>query len=44
MSVVYLHNFTFKTRREAISDWLIAPENPRFALVIANRMWGRAFG
>jgi hypothetical protein len=33
-----------KTRREAISDWLKAPTNPRFALVIANRMWGRAFG
>ncbi|MDF1810902.1 MAG: DUF1549 domain-containing protein [Verrucomicrobiales bacterium] len=33
-----------KTRREALRDWMIAPENPRFALVIANRMWGRAFG
>ncbi len=33
-----------KTRREAISDWLKSPANPRFALVIANRMWGRAFG
>jgi len=33
-----------KTRRQAIADWLTAPENPRFALVIANRMWGRAFG
>jgi len=33
-----------KTRREAIAQWLTAPENPRFALVIANRMWGRAFG
>lgn len=33
-----------KTRREAIADWLKAPTNPRFALVIANRMWGRAFG
>ncbi len=33
-----------KTRREAISEWLTAPDNPRFALVIANRMWGRAFG
>lgn len=33
-----------KTRREAIADWLTAPENPRFSLVIANRMWGRAFG
>ncbi len=33
-----------KTRREALADWLVAPDNPRFALVIANRMWGRAFG
>lgn len=33
-----------KTRREAIAEWLTAPTNPRFALVIANRMWGRAFG
>ncbi len=33
-----------KTRREAIAEWLTDPSNPRFALVIANRMWGRAFG
>lgn len=33
-----------KTRREALRDWLISPENPRFALAIANRMWSRAFG
>lgn len=33
-----------KTRREALVEWLTAPDNPRFALVIANRMWGRAFG
>ncbi|MCB1064677.1 MAG: DUF1549 domain-containing protein [Verrucomicrobiae bacterium] len=33
-----------KTRREALADWLTDPENPRFAMVIANRMWGRAFG
>jgi hypothetical protein len=33
-----------KTRREAIAEWLIGPNNPRFALVIANRMWERAFG
>ncbi len=32
------------TRREAVGQWLTAPENPRFALVIANRMWDRAFG
>ncbi|MEX2577908.1 MAG: DUF1549 domain-containing protein [Verrucomicrobiales bacterium] len=33
-----------KTRREALADWLTDPENPRFAQVIANRMWSRAFG
>lgn len=33
-----------KTRREALVEWLSSPDNPRFALVIANRMWGRAFG
>ena len=33
-----------KTRREALRDWLIAPDNQRFAMVIANRMWSRAFG
>jgi len=33
-----------KTRREALADWLTAPDNPRFALAIANRMWSRAFG
>lgn len=32
------------TRRESVAQWLTAPENPRFALVIANRMWHRAFG
>jgi len=33
-----------KTRREGLAEWLTAPDNPRFALVIANRMWQRAFG
>ncbi|MEM1295470.1 MAG: DUF1549 domain-containing protein [Verrucomicrobiota bacterium] len=33
-----------RTRREAMAEWLTGPENPRFALVIANRMWSRAFG
>lgn len=32
------------TRREALANWLTDPENPRFAMVIANRMWDRAFG
>tara|TARA_R110002096_G_scaffold45372_13_gene121916 strand:- start:2615 stop:4675 length:2061 start_codon:yes stop_codon:yes gene_type:complete len=32
------------TRREALGQWLTDPENPRFAMVIANRMWDRAFG
>lgn len=30
--------------RQAFADWLISPENPRFALVIANRMWKRVAG
>ncbi len=33
-----------KTRREALAAWMTAPDNPRFAMVIANRMWDRAFG
>ncbi len=33
-----------KTRRQGLAEWLTAPENPRFAIVIANRMWQRAFG
>lgn len=33
-----------RSRREALADWLTDKENPRFALVIANRMWSRAFG
>ena len=33
-----------QTNREALADWLVADDNPRFALVIANRMWERAFG
>ncbi len=28
----------------AFAAWLTAPENPRFAKVIANRLWKRAFG
>lgn len=33
-----------KTRREALADWLRSPDNTRFAMTIANRMWDRAFG
>lgn len=33
-----------KTRREAFAEWITSPENPRFTLTIANRMWRRAFG
>jgi hypothetical protein len=33
-----------KTRRQALAEWLTSKDNPRFALVIANRMWSRAFG
>ena len=33
-----------KTRREALAGYLASPDNPRFAMAIANRMWSRAFG
>ena len=31
-------------RREIFADWLTAPDNPRFAMTIANRMWKMVFG
>ena len=30
--------------RETFADWLTHPQNPRFAMTIANRMWARAMG
>jgi hypothetical protein len=30
--------------RETFSSWLTHPQNPRFAMTIANRMWARAMG
>ena len=30
--------------RDAYASWLTSPENPRFALTIANRMWKYAMG
>jgi hypothetical protein len=30
--------------RESFSSWMTHPQNPRFAMTIANRMWKRAFG
>ncbi len=30
--------------REKFAKWVTHPENPRFAMSIANRMWKRAFG
>ena len=29
---------------DAYADWMTSPENPRFARVIANRLWKRAMG
>ena len=31
-------------RREALADWLTAPDNPFFAKVEVNRMWGHLMG
>jgi hypothetical protein len=30
--------------RQAYAEWLTGPENPRFATVIANRLWKQAMG
>jgi hypothetical protein len=30
--------------RTQFANWMTAPENPRFAMTIANRLWKRAFG
>ena len=31
-------------RRDLFAHWMTSPDNPRFAMAIANRMWKRAFG
>ncbi|MDB0056445.1 DUF1553 domain-containing protein, partial [Akkermansiaceae bacterium] len=33
-----------KTRRQAVAEWLTAPENPWFARNVANIMWSHFFG
>ncbi len=33
-----------ETPRKSFARWLTAKDNPRFALVIANRLWKQAFG
>lgn len=42
----YRENKTKKEEklRSAFAGWLTHPENPRFAVTIANRLWKRAFG
>ena len=30
--------------RESFANWMTHPQNPRFSMAIANRMWKRAFG
>ena len=30
--------------RNQFADWMVHPENPRFAAAIANRLWKKAFG
>ena len=30
--------------RQSFASWLTHPDNPRFAMTIANRLWKRAFG
>lgn len=32
------------SRRQIFASWMTSPENPRFTLTIANRLWKRVFG
>lgn len=32
------------TRLESFARWMTSPDNPRFTVVIANRMWKKVFG
>ena len=33
-----------ETPRQTFARWLTSPDNPRFALTVANRLWKQAFG
>jgi hypothetical protein len=33
-----------ETRIDSFAQWMTSPDNPRFTLVIANRLWKRAMG
>ncbi len=33
-----------RNRRDALADWMTAPENPLFARAIVNRVWKKFFG
>lgn len=33
-----------QTKIQAFAEWMTSPENPRFSMVVANRMWKKAFG
>ncbi len=33
-----------ETRLKAFAKWVTSPDNPRFTVVIANRMWKKVFG
>ena len=33
-----------QTTLQGFADWMTDPQNPRFTIVIANRMWKKAFG
>ncbi|MES2598006.1 MAG: DUF1549 domain-containing protein [Verrucomicrobiota bacterium] len=37
-------NATDENIRTKFAQWMTHPENPRFAMTIANRLWKRAFG
>jgi hypothetical protein len=33
-----------QSKLQAFAEWMTSPENPRFSMVVANRMWKKVFG
>ncbi len=40
----FIEEVTLDNKVELYGKWLTSPDNPRFTLVIANRMWKKVFG
>jgi hypothetical protein len=44
LSIYNVNLDNVESLRDVFGEWATSPENPRFSITIANRMWKRAFG